>query len=77
MVLGRTAPAVVTGLAIGLAASIAASGTLEGLLYGLNPLDPIAYGGVLAVTLLASLAASSIPARRAARLDAVIALDQG
>jgi ABC-type lipoprotein release transport system permease subunit len=44
------------------------------LLYGVGPTDVVALGGAAALLALAALVASWIPARRAARLDPVVAL---
>jgi len=62
------------GLAAGLAGALAASQVLRGSLYGLSPLDPIAYGGVVVLLGVSAIAASYLPARRAARIDPVLAL---
>jgi ABC-type antimicrobial peptide transport system permease subunit len=44
------------------------------MLYGVSPLDPLAYAGVLVLLIAAAAAASALPARRAARVDPVTAL---
>jgi putative ABC transport system permease protein len=44
------------------------------LLFGLTPTDPATYAGIIAVLSAAALAASWIPARRAARVDPNTAL---
>jgi ABC-type antimicrobial peptide transport system permease subunit len=62
------------GVAIGLATSLAAARAIEGFLFEVDPVDPAT---LFAVTLLlgcAALAASYLPARRAARVDPVEAL---
>jgi len=74
MVLRRNFWAVSIGLVVGLGISVAASTALESQLYGLSRFDSIAYAGVLALMLAAALAASVVPALRAARTDAVTAL---
>jgi putative ABC transport system permease protein len=61
---------VVTGIAIALGASRLASS----LLYGISPHDPVSYAAAAAVLLVAAVAAGSIPALRAARVDPVTAL---
>ena len=64
------------GLAIGLAGAAALSGTLARLLVGVTPYDPFTFAAV-AVTLCAvAMAACWIPARRALRVDPVVALRQ-
>ena len=62
------------GLAIGLTLSVVAGIALRGLLYGLSPLDPPAYAGVLGVLGLASSLACWLPARRATAVNPVVAL---
>jgi putative ABC transport system permease protein len=74
LILRTNARAVAAGLAVGLTLAAGESVVLKSQLYGLSPADPLAYSGVLAVLLLAGVAASVIPARRAARTDAVTAL---
>jgi predicted permease len=48
--------------------------TLSRLLYGISPLDPVAFGAACALMVVVSLVASGAPARRAARVDPLIAL---
>src|SRR5262245_2730145 len=62
------------GLAVGIALALAAAKTAGALLYGLRPHDPATY--LLAVTLLAAVAAAAsyLPARRASRVDPMVAL---
>ena len=62
------------GLGVGLSAAAAAGRGLAGLLYGVSPYDPMTFAAVAALVVAAALAASIIPARRAARLDPMIAL---
>src|SRR5579859_1713137 len=62
------------GVLLGALAAFGATGLLRGLLYGVAPADVVALGGAAVLLALAALAASWVPARRAARLDPVIAL---
>ena len=64
----------VAGLAVGMAGAVAVSRLLEGLLFGVTPTDPLAYVGVVAGLGGAALAASVLPARRAARIDPIVSL---
>lgn len=61
------------GLGLGLAAALAGSRLLESLLFGITTTDPITFIGVTLFLLVVSGAASFIPARRASRVDPLIA----
>ncbi len=65
---------VVAGLAVGSLAAAAAARSLQSFLFGIEPLDPIALGTAGALLLLAASLACYLPARRAARMDPLIAL---
>jgi len=65
---------VVAGLAVGLIGARLAAVLVRSLLFGVDPLDPVALVGVTCVLLIAAALACYLPARRAARLDPVIAL---
>jgi putative ABC transport system permease protein len=62
------------GLAAGILLALAAAKTAGALLYGLQPHDPVTY--LLAIALLAAVAAAAsyLPARRASRVDPMVAL---
>jgi ABC-type antimicrobial peptide transport system permease subunit len=62
------------GLALGAAGALALGRSLGSLLFGLTPTDPAAFASAMLLLALASLAASALPALRAARLDPLIAL---
>jgi putative ABC transport system permease protein len=62
------------GLLLGLAAAAAMARYLTRLLFGLEPLDPATFGGAAALFTLVSIAATYLPARRAARVDPLTAL---
>jgi putative ABC transport system permease protein len=68
-----TLPAAV-GVLLGLPVALAASGVLRALLYGISPRDLTVFLGVPVVLLLVALGASFLPARRAARVDPIVAL---
>jgi ABC-type antimicrobial peptide transport system permease subunit len=59
------------GVAIGLASSAGLMRLMKSLLFGITPLDPFTYASVPVVLLAAALAASYLPARRAAAVDPV------
>ncbi len=62
------------GLVLGLTASLVTSRVLASLLYGVTPSDPLTYAAVALLLAAVALLASYLPARRAARVDPVIAL---
>jgi len=62
------------GLVLGFALSVAVASVLVRVLFGVSSTDPLTYVSVFALLTTASLAACYLPARRAARIDPVIAL---
>ena len=62
------------GLALGLAGAFAASRLLARMLYGVTPTDPATYAAVAATLGAVALLACYLPARRATRVDPIIAL---
>jgi putative ABC transport system permease protein len=74
MILGQGLRTIFIGVAIGIAGSLALTRTVESLLFGVTATDPLTFGGVTVLLLAAGLLASYIPARRATRVDPVIAL---
>lgn len=67
----------VVGVGVGLAAAMGLTRLMSALLYGISPLDPVTYGAVAVGLALTAMLASYLPARRAARVDPVIALRSG
>jgi putative ABC transport system permease protein len=65
---------VAVGLVCGLVAARLGAAAVRSLLFGTGPLDPVALGGVALILLSTAALACYLPARRAARLDPVIAL---
>jgi len=59
---------------LGLAGAFALTRFLEGMLFGLTPADPSTFAGVAALLALVTTAAAFMPARRATRVDPLIAL---
>ena len=64
----------VLGLAAGIGLALALGRLLETLLYGVKPVAPAVYAATAAALLMIALLACIIPARRAARVDPVVAL---
>jgi predicted permease len=62
------------GILAGLVLAAISSPMIASLLYGVRPLDPLVFLSVPAVFLLVAFLASSIPARRALRVDPIVAL---
>ncbi len=62
------------GLALGLVGAFLVSRVMTGLLYGISPTDPLTFTGVSIVLLIVALLACLIPARRATRVDPIVAL---
>ena len=77
LVLSEAGALIAIGVAIGLACSAMASRGLASLLFGLSPIDPVAFGGASLLLAAVAFAAGYLPARRASRLDPVIALRTG
>jgi predicted permease len=69
MIVRRGLTLALIGLGVGLAISAMMTRLLSGMLYGTRPTDPVTFVAVTAILLLVSVAASSVPAFRAARLD--------
>jgi putative ABC transport system permease protein len=62
------------GVALGVAASLAAVRALNRLLFGVSPTDPVTFVAVVVILGFVALAACFIPARRASRIDPMVAL---
>lgn len=74
MVLRDAALLLMAGVAIGFAAALASASVLESMLYGTKPRDPVVMAAVCSAVAIVGLAAAYIPARRAARVDPMVAL---
>jgi ABC-type antimicrobial peptide transport system permease subunit len=62
------------GLAAGLAIALSLTGLLSSLLYGVKATDPLTLAGVSLLLVLVTLFATYLPARRASRVDPMVAL---
>ena len=65
---------IVCGAILGIAGAIAVTRSLQSLLYGVTPSDPLTFIAVCALLIAVGIAACYIPARRATRVDPVVAL---
>jgi putative ABC transport system permease protein len=74
LVLTRGVKIVLGGIAAGMIGAAALARSLAALLFGVKPLDAASFGGAAALLALVALAAASIPAWRAGRVDPAIAL---
>jgi putative ABC transport system permease protein len=74
LVVAQTGRVAATGLGLGLLATFATSRLLESHLYGISPQDPVALATASAVLLGLAVLAAWQPARRASRVDPVLAL---
>jgi len=74
MVLGQGLRTIFIGVAIGIAGSLVLTRTVESLLFGVTATDPLTFGGVTLLLIGAALLACYIPARRATKVDPMVAL---
>ncbi len=74
MVLAEAARMALLGVAIGLVAAFGLTRLMEKMLFGLSPHDPLTLAGVAALLTMVALAACYLPARRAAKVDPMVAL---
>jgi predicted permease len=74
LIVGEALTLMSLGIVGGVAGAMGLSQLLRGLLYGVTRTDPVGLAAVLLVLLGTTLLASSIPARRASRVDPIIAL---
>jgi putative ABC transport system permease protein len=74
MVLRQGMATVLLGLAVGLVIALGLTRFLSGMLFGVSAHDPATLAGVTLVLMLVAIAACYIPARRATRVDPMVAL---
>ena len=74
MVLSKGLRLIAIGVALGMLASIALTRLVASMFWGVSPRDPVTFLGVLLVLVLVGTAACVVPARRAMRVDPLVAL---
>jgi ABC-type antimicrobial peptide transport system permease subunit len=74
MLMKETGWILAVGLTVGLVGAAAATQTISSLLFGLTPTDPSTFAGAALLLIAAAVTAAYIPARRASRVDPVVAL---
>jgi predicted permease len=73
-VLARTLRLAAAGVALGALGALGVAGLISSLLFGTAPTDPVTFVGTMLLLVGVALAAGYVPARRASRIDPVIAL---
>jgi putative ABC transport system permease protein len=76
MILGHGARLAILGLAIGVCGAWAGTRLLKSMLFNVTPTDPWTFSAVATALFLVAMAASALPARRAMRVDPIVALRQ-
>jgi len=74
LVVGQGMSLALAGIGIGLAAALALTRLLSGLLYGIGANDPATFAGIALLLVVVAAAASYFPARRASKVDPIVAL---
>jgi ABC-type antimicrobial peptide transport system permease subunit len=74
LVVGEGLALVMIGTAFGLAGALMATRVLQSMLFDLAPSDPTTYATIVGLLGIAAVVASWLPARRASRVDPVVAL---
>lgn len=74
MVIGQGLKLVIVGVVIGIVVAVAMARVMASLLFGVSATDPLTFAGVALLLIMVALGACSIPARRAAKTDPMIAI---
>jgi putative ABC transport system permease protein len=72
--MSQGATVVAVGIALGLAGALALSRLMSAVLFGVDPLDPATYATVAGALGIIAMLAIWVPARRAAKVDPILAL---
>ncbi|MEO7083073.1 MAG: ABC transporter permease [Gemmatimonadaceae bacterium] len=76
-IMRETIELAVAGIAVGAIAAWLAGRTLSGFLFGVTSADPLTYAGMVAVLSIVAIVSGWVPARRASRIDPIIAIREG
>jgi predicted permease len=74
LILGGAGKLALAGVAVGFVCALALTRLMAGLLYGISPNDPLTFVVVPAILIFVAMLASYLPARRAAKVDPLVAL---
>jgi putative ABC transport system permease protein len=74
LVVGQAFKVTLTGVGLGALSALVLTRYLKSLLYDVKPMDPVTFASVAAMLLLVALLASYIPARKATKIDPMVAL---
>jgi ABC-type antimicrobial peptide transport system permease subunit len=74
MVLGQGMRTILVGVAVGIVGSFVLTRAVSSLLFGVTATDPVTFGGVTLLLVAVALLACYIPARRATKIDPIVAL---
>ena len=74
MVLSKGLKLTLIGIVLGVAGAFGLTRLMSNLLFGVSPTDPLTFAGVTALLVIVALVASYLPARRATKIDPLLAL---